>query len=512
MENVSRFDDKLEEEKKKRKTVSTMDFYGTKVDPYKSQQSPQITQFVNDITGYKPYDYTSYDPNKDAAFTSFRDNAIKQGNKAYSSNLAASAVPGVADSSIGRKVAESARSQYTDQIQNAIPTFAEKARQDYDALFNRKVQTLGILRDVDNVDYGRYIDDRNRTDSLSQQYTQDTGRVPVDTSLIPMDSYLRMGIPDYSAEINKRKAANANDPMIPVLTALRMEKIMNDPELFQKYGQTMEMPVGQKTQDRMVTEQDQADKAEMSAFDKALKQKNLDVTTWEFDKIKKDAEKETSDESAFDTNYGNMMASEDPYQWLEANKSTVGYDDYSTLSGLVQPPEDSAFDQAYQSMMSAKDPYSWLQNNKAGVGYDNFVKLSKVVDEPEDNSNQDEFNSMYEQMMNSGSPADWLETNKAAIGYDNYTKLAKLVSSPTASGGTFTAQDYFKRINELMQPDKDGNVNFTEDQAIDMLVQSPLGSSDKLEVAQLLGIYDQVLKYYEKLRTDEAEAVRMKNR
>jgi hypothetical protein len=63
-----------------------------------------------------------------------------------------------------------------------------------------------------------------------------------------------------------------------------------------------------------------------------------------------------------------------------------------------------------------------------------------------------------------------------------------------------------------MQPDKDGNVNFTEDQAIDMLVQSPLGSSDKLEVAQLLGIYDQVLKYYEKLRTDEAEAVRMKNR
>jgi len=469
-----------------------MDFYGTKVDPYQSQVQPKISQFVDDITGYKPFDYSTYDPNKDAAFTAFRDRAIEQGEKAYSSNLAASAIPGVADSSIGRKVAESARSRYTDQVQDAIPTFMEKARQDYDNLFNRKIQTLGLLRDIENVDYGRYIDDRNRTDSLSQQYTQNTGYVPVDTSLIPMDSYLRTGIPDYSAEINKRKAVDPNDPMIPVLTALRMEKIMNDPELFKKYGSTMEMPVGQKTMNRATTEQNQADKTEQTAFEKALKEKELEVTNWDFEQKKAAKDEVATAKTSFDAAYSEMMSSADPYQWLQANRAKIGYDNYATLSGLVQPPEDNTFETIYQSMMSSKDPYSWLQNNRAGVGYDNFVKLSKVVDEPKDNSGQDEFNDMYEQMMMSGSPADWLETNKIAIGYDNYIKLGKLVDSPKEGGSAFTADDYFRRINDLMKPDKDGNVNFTEDQAIDMLLNSPLKGEEIDEVAQLLGIYDKL--------------------
>lgn len=343
-------------EQQERKTVSTMDFYGTKVDPYQSQVQPKISQFVDDITGYKPFDYSTYDPNKDAAFTAFRDRAIEQGEKAYSSNLAASAVPGLADSSIGRKVAENARSQYADQIQDAIPTFMEKARQDYDNLFSRKVQTLGILRDVENVDYGRYIDDRNRQDSLSRQYTQDTGYVPVDTSLIPMDSYLRTGIPDYSAEIAKRKAVDPNDPMIPVLTALRMEKIMNNPELFQKYGSTMEMPVGQKTQGKLTTEMEQADKAEMSAFEKSLKQKELDVTDWEFGQKKTAADEAATAKTSFDAAYSEMMSSADPYQWLQANRAKIGYDNYATLSGLVQPPEDNTFATSLPNLRTSFTP------------------------------------------------------------------------------------------------------------------------------------------------------------
>ena len=458
-------------EQQERKTVSTMDFYGTKVDPYQSQVQPKISQFVDDITGYKPFDYSTYDPNKDAAFTAFRDRAIEQGEKAYSSNLAASAVPGVADSSIGRKVAESARSRYTDQIQDAIPTFMEKARQDYDNLFNRKVQTLGILRDVENVDYGRYIDDRNRQDSLSRQYTQDTGYVPVDTSLIPMDSYLRTGIPDYSAEINKRKAVDPNDPMIPVLTALRMEKIMNDPELFKKYGSTMELPVGQKTDSRQSYE-------ETRDYNAAQDTKNWDYK----------AERDKIADSRYDTEW-NYGTGQDEKQWnYQTERDKINDARYA---------DETAFERSLKNKASKLD---WLK-------YEDSQKQDALMDQADE-----QFNDMYEQMMMSGSPAEWLEANKVAIGYDNYIKLGKLVDSPQKSGSVFTAADYFRRINDLMQPDKDGKVNFTVEQAIDMLANSPLNSNDKLEVAQMLGIYDQVLEYYEKMRMDEAEAVRMKNR
>lgn len=444
-----------ENEKKKqeqqRKTVSTMDFYGTKVDPYQSQIQPKISQFVDDITGYKPFDYSTYDPNKDAAFTAFRDRAIEQGEKAYSSNLAASAIPGVADSSIGRKVAESARSRYTDQIQDAIPTFMEKARQDYDNLFNRKIQTLGLLRDIENVDYGRYIDDRNRTDSLSQQYTQNTGYVPVDTSLIPMDSYLRTGIPDYSAEINKRKAVDPNDPMIPVLTALRMEKIMNDPELFQKYGQTMELPVGQKTEGRQSYE-------ETRDYNVAQ-----DTRKWDYQ-----SERDRIEDARYDTKW-DYGVQQDERKW-----------DYQTERDKITDAryeDETAFERSLKKKASKLD---WLK-------YEDSQKQDTLAAQADE-----QFNNMYTQMMMSGSPADWLETNKAAIGYDNYTKLAKLVESPTAIGGTFKADDYYRRIKELMQPDKDGKINFSADQAIDMLLSSPLKGEEIDEVAQLLGIYDKL--------------------
>lgn len=243
---------------------------------------------------------------------------------------------------------------------------------------------------------------------------------------------------------------------------------------------------------RATTEQNQADKTEQTAFEKALKEKELEVTNWDFEQKKAAKDEVATAKTSFDAAYREMMSSADPYQWLQTNRAKIGYDNYATLSGLVQPPEDNTFELIYQSMMSSKDPYSWLQNNRASVGYDNFVKLSKVVDEPNNNRDQELFNEAYALMMNSESPADWLEANKAAVGYDNYIKLGKLVDSPQKSGSVFTADDYFRRINDLMQPDKDGNVNFTDEQAIDMLLNSPLEGNEVDEVAQLLGIYEKL--------------------
>jgi hypothetical protein len=201
---------------------------------YASPYSDQINDLIGKITNYKPFDYSSYNPQDDAAFQQFEKNAIKSGNRAYADTFAGTAIPGVAESSVGRQIAETARKGYTDQIQNAIPTFMEKARQDYESAYNRNFDVLNTLTDLDAY-------------SLDRQGAVQKN-LANEAKTIALANY-----DNIAAEINRRREINPNDPLIPYLEAERQNKIF--------------------TQDAAKAEAESAEaKRAQTLFDQAMKQ------------------------------------------------------------------------------------------------------------------------------------------------------------------------------------------------------------------------------------------------
>ena len=201
---------------------------------YASPYSDQINDLIGKITNYKPFDYSSYNPQDDAAFQQFEKNAIKSGNRAYADTFAGTAIPGVAESSVGRQIAETARKGYTDRIQDAIPTFMEKARQDYESAYNRNFDVLNTLTDLDAY-------------SLDRQGAVQKN-LANEAKTIALANY-----DNIAAEINRRREINPNDPLIPYLEAERQNKIF--------------------TQDAAKAEAESAEaKRAQTLFDQAMKQ------------------------------------------------------------------------------------------------------------------------------------------------------------------------------------------------------------------------------------------------
>ena len=198
---------------------------------YASPYSNQINDLIGKITNYKPFDYSYYNPQDDSAFQQYEKNAIKSGTRAYADTFAGTAIPGVAESSVGRQIAETARKGYTDQIQNAIPTFMDKARQDYESGYKKNFDILNTLRDMDS-----YLLDRER---LVQQNLANEAK--------------RLALAHYDNIAGYINTLDPNDPLIPYLQAERQNKIF--------------------TQDAAKAEAESAEaKRAQTLFDQAMKQ------------------------------------------------------------------------------------------------------------------------------------------------------------------------------------------------------------------------------------------------
>jgi hypothetical protein len=187
---------------------ATGDFFSGASSSFTSPLSGKINEYVEKITGYKPFDPSSYNPYADPSFVKFFENAVIAGNKAYADKFAGTTTPGVAESSIQSQIAETARKGYTDRIQDAIPTFMERAKQEYEKGYQRDFDILGTLTDLD-----AYSLDR---ESAVRKNLADEAKI------IAMANY-----DDIAAEINRRKAINPNDPLIPYLEAERQNKIFS---------------------------------------------------------------------------------------------------------------------------------------------------------------------------------------------------------------------------------------------------------------------------------------------
>jgi hypothetical protein len=361
--DVSMLDSALAADPTPKAIAGATNYFGSASSKYASPYSEKINQFIDKITGYKPYDYSSYNPDADPAFQQFKTSAIKAGNEAYSDTFAGTAIPGVAESSVGRQIAETARKGYTDRIQDAIPTFAEKARQGYESAHAADVDALNTLLGVESAEL------RNAStiqDNLANE-----------AHTIALANY-----DNIQAEINRRQAIDPNDPLIPYLRAERQNKVAVQNE--------------SKTQ------------AEQTAFERAIAEREIAL---EENKAKTAAAKASSGSGStsktssdiskmgttqqVDTFYrllsgysggGDGRWANNPsgaYAMIQQQRGTIekaiGSKLYSELlsqikaldvvTGTVKtpvPPEESTLGAIYSAMFSGNvDPNAWLRENSA---------------------------------------------------------------------------------------------------------------------------------------------------
>lgn len=180
-------------------TAKTPDKVDSIFSPY--TEDPKLAEMRKTFSGMaNPY-AAGFNVENDPGFKQFKDTNVKLGNDTYNSEVAGMSVPGLADSSIGRQVAEAGRSGYMNRIQDAIPQFYDKAKSDYQNAYN-------VLDNASKDDYTMYKDNQVLADKQLQKQVDTIGQYS----------------DNYQAEINKRTAINPNDPLIPYISAARQGK------------------------------------------------------------------------------------------------------------------------------------------------------------------------------------------------------------------------------------------------------------------------------------------------
>jgi hypothetical protein len=428
---------------------------------------------MSDIMDTGSFDYSSWNPESDAGFVAFRNSAMDLGNKAYGSAVAGMARPGIKDSSIARQVGESSRNTYINQIQEAIPTFMNQARTDFQQNILNKYKNLEALEGIEETDYSREY-------QQGRDYISDTGYMPIDTSLIeesnPLRQYSDMA-GGYQAEIDRRKAANPDDPIISVLETLRWEKLQENPDLMEKYGQGATAPLGLPTQ---ATQESAFDRAmQLTQEERQGRLTDAQIANYEADNARLAAQAAggssgttgTAETTSADLGVllKGMFESGNPTQWLNENADWLGGDDYKYLSQYAKGTSYDAsqlFAQAtpYQKQMyeQLKDVYlgggfgtykdnpqaalDWLtqnaKSNKELIGplYDVLVdEIKAKITE----GMSTKLNNILSEIMASSKPMEALSkmvSDKKITGIDDIQKLVSLVKAMTGtqdSGSTW---------------------------------------------------------------------------
>jgi hypothetical protein len=445
--------------------INSYDFVSNSLNKYTNPNREKIDSLMSEFLDNKPFDYSSWNPESDAGFVAFRNSAMDLGNRAYGSSVAGMSRPGIKDSSIARQVGESSRNTYINQIQDAIPTFMNNARQDFQQNILNKYKNLEALGGLEETDY-------NRAYQQGRDYIQDTGYMPIDASLIdannPLRQYSDMG-GGYQAEIDRRKAANPDDPLIPVLEALRWEKLQQNPDLMEQYGQGATAPLGLPTQ-----------ATQESAFDRAMRiaqeerqgrYTDAQISNMEADNARMAAGSSglggTADTGSIDQGIllQGMLQSGNPVQWLEDNADWLGGDDYKFLYTYAKGTSYDAsqlFAQAtpYQKQMyeQLKDTYMGGEGDWKGQYKDNpQAALDWLTQNADSNKNligplydvlvdeikakitegmSTKLNNILSEIMASSKPMEALSKMVSEGKLTNLDDIQKLISLVKAMAGT----------------------------------------------------------------------------
>lgn len=132
---------------------------GAKPGEYASKYGDQIDELLNKILNREDF---SYDFNADPLYQQYKDAYTQQGKLAMMDTMGnAAALSGGYGNSYAQTVGQQAYQQYLQGLNDVIPELRNTAYQMYSDKGDKMTSDLGILRGMDETDYGRYQDDLN---------------------------------------------------------------------------------------------------------------------------------------------------------------------------------------------------------------------------------------------------------------------------------------------------------------------------------------------------------------
>lgn len=130
--------------------------YDTSSKPtYESQYDPQIDELLNQILTREDF---SYDVNADPLFAQYKQQYLREGNRAMNDTLASAASNAGGMNSYAVTAAQQANNYYNSQLTDMIPELYQLAYGMYLDDKASDVENLGLLQQMDNTQYGRYRD------------------------------------------------------------------------------------------------------------------------------------------------------------------------------------------------------------------------------------------------------------------------------------------------------------------------------------------------------------------
>ena len=122
---------------------------------FDSQYQSQIDSMLNEILNREDF---KYDASTDPLFQQYRDQYLREGDRAMRDTMAEAAAGAGGMNSYAITAAQQANDYYSSQINDKIPELYQLAYQMYLQDIDNKVQDLGILQDMDSTQYNRYRD------------------------------------------------------------------------------------------------------------------------------------------------------------------------------------------------------------------------------------------------------------------------------------------------------------------------------------------------------------------
>ena len=135
-------------------------------DEYVSKYAKNINAALNSIKNEKEF---SYDYENDPLYKSYREQARQQGRVAMEDTLAALASSAGGMNSYAISAAQGVNNQYNQKIADKIPELYQLAMEKYLNEQNRRRSDIELYSGLDNNDYNRFYNERQRQDSLDER-------------------------------------------------------------------------------------------------------------------------------------------------------------------------------------------------------------------------------------------------------------------------------------------------------------------------------------------------------
>lgn len=123
---------------------------------YQSQYTGQIQDLYQNISQRGPF---QWDMNSDAMYEALKNQYVSGGQMAMMDTMGqAATLTGGYGNSYAQGAGQQAYQQYLQGLNDQIPDLYNMALQNYTAEGDRMMQQYGMLMDMDNTEYGRYMD------------------------------------------------------------------------------------------------------------------------------------------------------------------------------------------------------------------------------------------------------------------------------------------------------------------------------------------------------------------